>query len=90
MAPRRGPHLCERDVDHQDLLVPDEEVRGLDVAVRKPGVPEGAYQGEPVVDDLVVDLELRVADLLRPVEELSDEQVLALRRELDDAVRARR
>ena len=52
-----------------------------------PASQRGAYQGEPVVDDLVVDLELRVADLLGSVEELRDEQVLALRRELDDAVR---
>ena len=43
MAWRHGEsHLCERDVDHQDLLVSDEEVGELDVAVCKPGVPEGA------------------------------------------------
>ena len=43
---------------------------------------------QALVDDGVVDL--GVADLLRAVEELGDEQVLALRRELDDAHRLQR
>ncbi len=54
-----------------------QDVRGLDVAVRDPGVPELADDLQALVDHLVVDR--RVADLLRVVEELGDEQVLALR-----------
>ena len=70
-----------------EVPVAHEQVGGLDVAVREPGVPELADEREALVDDLVVDL--GVADLLRVVEELGDEQVLARRRELDDAVRLR-
>ena len=84
LAPRRRSHLHEGDVDEQHLAVAHEQVGRLDVAVREPGVPELADQHEPFVDDVVVDL--GVADLLRAVEELGDEQVLAGRRHLDDAV----
>ena len=64
------------------------QVRGLDVAVREPAVPQLPDQREALVDDGVVDV--GVADLLRAVEELGDEQVFALGRELDDARRRRR
>src|SRR3954451_11865878 len=53
----------------------------------EPRVPELADQLQALVDQLLVDL--GVTDLLRAVEELRDEEVLALRRELDDAERRR-
>ena len=71
----------------EHLAVADQQVGGLDVAVGEPGVPELADQQQALVDDVVVDV--GVADLLRAVEELGDEQVLALGRHLDDAVRRR-
>ena len=63
------------------------QVGRLDVAVGEAGVPEPADEREALVDDLVVDL--GVADLDGAVEELGDEQVLALGRQLDDAERRR-
>jgi hypothetical protein len=41
------------------------------------GLPEPADDPQPLVDQVVVDLDL--ADLVRAVEELGDEQVSALR-----------
>ena len=70
------------------MAVLDEEVGGLDVAMGDAGVPELTQEGQPFVDDLVVDL--GVADLLGTVEELGDEQVLAVGGQLDDAHRPRR
>ena len=63
----------------------DQQVGRLDVAVGEPGVPQPADSGQALVDDLVVDL--GVADLDGAVEELGDEQVLALGGQLDDAQR---
>ena len=60
---------------------------GLMSRCASPAVPQLADQQQPFVDDVVVDV--GVADLLRAVEELGDEQVLACRRQLDDAVRRR-
>ena len=70
-----------------EVAVVDEQVGRLDVAVGEPGVPEPADERQALVDDLVVDL--GVADLDGAVEELGDEQVLALGRQLDDAERRR-
>src|SRR3954447_24998671 len=53
----------------------------------EPRIPQLADQLEALVDQLLVDL--GVTDLLRAVEELRDEEVLAFRRELDDAERRR-
>ena len=66
----------------------DHQVGRLDVAVGEAGVPQPADERQALVDDVVVDL--GVADLLGAVEELGDEQVLALGGQLDDAARARR
>ena len=82
-----GRTCTKNDVDQQHLAVLHEQVGGLDVAVREPGVPELADELQALVDDVVVDV--GVADLLGAVEELGDEQVLALGRHLDDAVRRR-
>ena len=51
LAPRRRAHLREGDVDEQQVAVADEQVGGLDVAVREPGVPELADQRQALVDD---------------------------------------
>ena len=88
LSPRRRAHLCERDVDEEQVAVLHHQVRRLDVAVREPVVPQLPDEREALVDDDVVDLD--VADLVRAVEELRDEQVFALGRELDDARRVRR
>ena len=58
---------------------------GLMFAVGEAGVPELAHDGQRLVDHVVVDL--GHTELLGAVEELGDEQVLALGSELDDAVR---
>ncbi len=87
LAPRRGPDLREAEVDEHDAAVGHEEVRGLHVAVREPGVPEHADRAQAVVDDGVVDLDPLVADLARVGGEVGDEHVLASRRDLDEAVR---
>ena len=70
------------------MAVLHEQVGRLDVAMGDAGVPQLADQREALVDDLVVDL--GVADLDGAVEELGDEHVLALGRQLDDADRLRR
>ena len=70
------------------MAVLDQQVGRLDVTVGEPGVPQPAYECEALVDDLVVDL--GVADLDRAIEELGDEHVLTLRRQLDDSQRRRR
>jgi hypothetical protein len=56
-----------------------------DVAVGESGIPQDADQPEALVDDRLVDVGLPELDGV--VEELGDEQVLALGRELDEAVR---
>ena len=88
LSPRRRADLGEGDVDEVQVPVLDEEVGRLDVPVGDAGVPQLADESEPFVDDLVVDL--GVADLLGAVEELGDEQVLAVGGQLDDAHRSRR
>ena len=88
LPPRRRSHLREGHVDEEDVAVLHHQVRGLDVAVGQARVPELADQRQALVDDVVVDR--GVTDLLRAVEELGDEQVLALGRELDDARRTPR
>ena len=88
LPPRRRAHLGEGDVDDDEVAVLDQQVGRLDVAVGEPGVPQPAHEREALVDDLVVDL--GVADLDGAVEELGDEQVLALGRQLDDAERGGR
>jgi hypothetical protein len=55
--------------------------------VGQPGVPQPADDAKAVVDHLGVDLGL--AQLGRPGEELGDQQVLPLRGELDDPVGSR-
>ena len=70
------------------MPVLDQQVGRLDVPVGDTGIPQLADQGKPFVDDLIVDL--GVADLLGTVEELGDEQVLALGGQLDDAHGPRR
>ena len=88
LPPRRRADLGEGDVDEVQVPVLDEQVGRLDVPVGDAGVPELADEGQAFVDDLVVDL--GVADLLGAVEELGDEQVLALGGQLDDPHRPRR
>ena len=66
------------------LAVADQQVGGLDVAVGQPGIPQLADDAEAVVDHALVDLGL--AQLDRPVEELRHQQVLPLGGELDHAV----
>ena len=66
---------------------PDHQVPRLDVPVREPGVPQLPDQQQPLVDHVVVDHGL--ADLDRALEELRDEHVLALGRDLHDSVRPR-
>ena len=68
-----------------DLPVAHEEVGRLDVAVRQPGVPQAAHEREALVDRRR--RRLGVADLAAAVEELGEQQVLPLRRDLDDAER---
>ena len=85
LPPRRRADLREGHVDEHDVAVLDQQVGRLDVAVSQPAVPEPADHGQALVDHAVVDL--GVADLLGAVEELGDEQVLALGRELHDARR---
>jgi hypothetical protein len=51
------------------------------------GLPELADDPQALVDEVVVDLDL--TDLVRADKELGDEQVLALRSDLDDPVRWR-
>src|SRR3954471_13457164 len=55
--------------------------------MREPGVPQPPNQHETLVDHTIVDLGL--ADLFGPVEELCDEEVLALWGHLDDSIRRR-
>ena len=71
-----------------EVAVLDHQVGRLDVAVGQPGLPQAAHEREALVDDLVVDV--GVADLDGPVEELGDEEVLALGRQLDDPERGGR
>ena len=85
LPPGRRADLGEGHVDELEMPVQHEQVGGLDVTVGDAGVPEPADQGQPLVDDLVVDL--GVPDLLGAVEELGHHQVLALGRQLDDAHR---
>ena len=87
LPPGRRADLGEGYVDQQQLAVADHEVPGLDVAVRDARIPQLPDQQQSLVDDAVVHLGL--ADLDRPGEELGDEQVLALRRDLHDPVRRR-
>ena len=80
--------MGERDINQQQLPVTHEHVGGLDVAVGEPGIPQTPDHRHALVDDVVVDLGL--GDLSRPLEELGDDEVLALGRQLDDADRRRR
>ena len=88
LAPRRGPDLHEEDVDQAESAVLHHEVRGLDVAVGEADVPHPPDHQQALLDHAVVDL--RLADLARVLEELHRDQVLALRRDLDDPERGRR
>jgi len=67
--------------------VTDHEVPRLDVPVRDTGIPQLPDEQQPLVDDVVIDA--RGADLDCAGEELGDEEVLALRRDLHDSVRRR-
>ena len=87
LAPRRGPHLDEEDVDQPQLAFLDHQVRGLDVPVGQADVPHPPDQLQALLDHVVGDL--GVADLDGVVEELHHDHVLALRRDLDDPVRLR-
>ena len=83
----RGPGLHEGDVDQQHAAVADQQVGRLDVAVGQAGVPQLADDAQAVVDHALVDLGL--AELGGAVEELGDQQVLAVGGELDEAVGSR-
>ena len=85
LPPRRGSYLDEEHVDQQQLPVADHEIARLDVPVRDPRVPHGADKLQPLVDHAVVDVGF--ADLHGAMEELGDQHVLALWRDLHDAVR---
>ena len=87
LAPRGGSDLGEGDIDEEHVTIPDQQVRGFDVSVCEPGIPQFADQVQPIVDDTVV--HDRVVDLLRAFEELGDEKVFAFGCELNDAVRVR-
>ena len=75
-------------VDEQHVVVPDQDVGGLDVAVGDPRVPPPPHHAQSVVDDLVA--YLGVAYFLSAIEELHHDQVLSFRRDLDEAVGAGR
>jgi hypothetical protein len=77
--------LGEEHVDQVQLALADQQVGRLDVAVGEVRVPELADNLEALVDDGLVDLGL--ADLAGAVDELKDDQVLALGGELGDTVR---
>ena len=83
LAPRGGADLQPGDVDQLQVPALDEQVGGLDVAVGDADVPELSDQLQALVDDRVVDL--GIAEVLGVLEELGDEHVLAVGRELDDA-----
>ena len=86
LTPRRRPDLQARHVDQLEMAVLHQEVGRLDVAVRDAQVPEPSDQHHPLVDHDLVDV--GVAQRLRVLEELGDEHVLGVRRQLHDAVRA--
>jgi hypothetical protein len=85
LPPGRRADLGESGVDQQQLTVAHHEVARLDVAVRDPRVPQPPDHAQPLVDHPVADIGL--ADLNRAGEELGDHHVLALGRDLHDAVR---
>ena len=74
----------EGHVDQQQVAVADQQVGRLDVAVGQAGVPQLADDAQAVVDHALVDLGL--AQLGGPGEELGDQQVLPLRGQLHDPV----
>ena len=86
LAPWARAGLDERHVDQQQVAVADQQVGRFDVAVGKPGIPQLADHCQAVVDDAVVDVGL--AEFGGMVEELGDEQVLAFRGELHEAIGA--
>ena len=69
------------------MATDDQEVRGLQIPVGEPRVPETPNEIEAPVDHGVV--HVRVAEVPASLEELRDEHVLAVRRQLDDAVGSR-
>ena len=79
-----GRTCDEGHVDQQQRPVADHQVARFDVAVGDPGVPQLADQPQPLVDHLVADVGL--ADLDSIFEELGDQQVLTLGRDLHNAV----
>ena len=87
LAPGRGPHLDEEDVDQPQLALLDHQVGGLDVPVGETDVPHPPDELETLLDHVVGDVD--VADLDGVVEELHHDHVLPLRRDLDDPVRLR-
>ena len=62
-----------------------QQVRRLDIAVGKAGVPQPSHDAQRVIDYGVIDL--GIAKLYRAIEELTHHQVLPFGREHDDAVR---
>src|SRR5204863_1869913 len=83
LSPRGGADLEPGDVDELEMTFTYQEVRRLDVAMRHPDVPEGPHESETLVDHRVVDPSLSQVGRVR--EELRDEHVFAVRRELDRA-----
>ena len=69
-----------------DLAVADQQVRGLDVAMGEAGVPQPADEQPGLRRSPVVVDRRRSPISFAAVEELGDQQVLALGGDLDDAV----
>jgi hypothetical protein len=63
LPPRAGPQLTEGGVDQVQAAVADHQVGRLDVPMGQAGLPEPADDPQPLVDQVVVDLDL--ADLVR-------------------------
>ena len=76
--------LGEEHIDQVQLAAADQQVGRLDVTVGEVGVPQLADDGQPLVDDRVVDVGL--AEFGGAIEELEHDQVLPLGGELGDTV----